>query len=143
MKVILGQHKIPNSIKNTISKQDRRLQHHISFWTIWPLWPQFNKLWNLCLTKVDIVPNSNLKHIKQLIFRPVNAFLPIFWAFVILCGFIGLRLAYQSFYKTAVFRRFLVWLQLRAGDNNRLIGESGEQQVYLYKIQRSYQTSVS
>jgi len=46
--------------------------------------------------------------------KPVNAFLPIFWAFVFLCLLAGLRLAYQSVYKTAVFRRFLVWLQLRS-----------------------------
>jgi len=46
--------------------------------------------------------------------RPVNAFLPIFWAFVSLCLLAGLRLTYQSVYKTAVFRRFLVWVQLRS-----------------------------
>jgi len=46
--------------------------------------------------------------------KPVNAFLPIFWAFVFLCLLAGVRLAYQSVYKTAVFRRFLVWLQLRS-----------------------------
>jgi len=57
--------------------------------------------------------------------RPVNAFLPIFWSFVILCFLIGLRLAYQSCYKTAIFRRFLIWLQLRS-DNNRLLGEPEE-----------------
>jgi len=46
--------------------------------------------------------------------KPVNAFLPIFWAFVILCGLAGLRLLYQSVYKTAAFRRFLVWVKLRS-----------------------------
>ena len=51
--------------------------------------------------------------------RPVNAFLPIFWAFAILCLMVGVRLAYQSFYRTAAARRFLVWIQLRSG--NRLV----------------------
>jgi len=46
--------------------------------------------------------------------KPVNAFLPIFWAFVALCGLAGIRLTYQSIYKTAAFRRFLVWLSLRS-----------------------------
>lgn len=46
--------------------------------------------------------------------KPVNAFLPIFWAFVVLCGLAGIRLTYQSIYKTAAFRRFLVWLSLRS-----------------------------
>jgi len=46
--------------------------------------------------------------------KPVNAFLPIFWAFVFLCLLAGLWLTYQSVYKTAVFRRFLVWIQLRS-----------------------------
>lgn len=50
----------------------------------------------------------------SVITKPVNAFLPIFWAFVFLCLLAGLRLAYQSVYKTAVFRRFLVWVQLRS-----------------------------
>ena len=59
--------------------------------------------------------------------RPVNAFLPIFWAFVLLCLLIGLRLAYQSVYKTAIFRRFLVWIQLRSG--NRLLSDTEEEQV--------------
>ena len=59
--------------------------------------------------------------------RPVNAFLPIFWAFVLLCLLIGLRLTYQSIYKTAIFRRFLVWIQLRSG--NRLVSDTDEEQV--------------
>merc|ERR1712106_244607 len=50
----------------------------------------------------------------SVITKSVNAFLPIFWAFVLLCLLAGLRLAYQSVYKTAVFRRFLVWVQLRS-----------------------------
>ena len=36
---------------------------------------------------------------------PVNAFLPVFWAFVLLCLLAGARLAVISVYKTAVFRR--------------------------------------
>jgi len=55
--------------------------------------------------------------------KPVNAFLPIFWAFVFLCLLAGLRLAYQSVYKTAVFRRFLVWVQLRSDSPPLLEGE--------------------
>lgn len=47
--------------------------------------------------------------------EPVNAFLPIFWAFVIICFLVGLRLSYQSVYKSAIFRRFLVWFRLRFG----------------------------
>ena len=39
---------------------------------------------------------------------------------------VGVRLAYQSFYRTAAARRFLVWLQLRSG--NRLVAaELGEE----------------
>lgn len=45
--------------------------------------------------------------------KPVNAFLPIFWAFVFLCVLAGARLAYHSIYKTAILRRFLVWFKLR------------------------------
>ena len=60
--------------------------------------------------------------------RPVNAYLPIFWAFVILCFLVGLRLGYQSIYKTAALRRSLVWVQLRLG--NRLqLSEQEEDQV--------------
>ena len=63
--------------------------------------------------------------------RPVNAFLPVFWAFVILCLLAGVRLVYQTIYKTAIFRRFLVWLQLRSDGNRLLTGDagSGEEQV--------------
>ena len=59
-------------------------------------------------------------------FRPVNAFLPIFWAFAFLGLLVGLRLAYQSFYRTAIARRFLVWVQLRSG--NQLAADLGEEQ---------------
>lgn len=45
--------------------------------------------------------------------RPVNAFLPIFWAFIALCCMAGLRLATQSVSSSAAFRRLVVWLQLR------------------------------
>jgi len=53
---------------------------------------------------------------------PVNAFLPVFWAFVLLCLLAGARLAVISVYKTAVFRRFLVWLSLRRGEG--AVGDS-------------------
>ena len=36
--------------------------------------------------------------------KPVNAFLPLFWAFIILCMLAGLRLTYQAIYKTSAFR---------------------------------------
>ena len=39
---------------------------------------------------------------------------------------VGLRLAYQSFYRTAIARRFLVWVQLRSG--NQLAADLGEEQ---------------
>merc|ERR1719347_1130498 len=53
--------------------------------------------------------------------KPVNAFLPIFWAFVFLCMLAGARLAYNSIYKTAVFRRFLVWLRLRLSREGEVV----------------------
>lgn len=53
--------------------------------------------------------------------KPVNAFLPIFWAFVFLCMLAGARLAYNSVYKTAVFRRFLVWVRLRASREGEVV----------------------
>jgi len=56
--------------------------------------------------------------------KPVNAFLPIFWAFVLLCLLAGCRLAYQSIYKTAVFRRFLVWITLRTRNEPEPVGDS-------------------
>ena len=36
--------------------------------------------------------------------KPVNAYLPLFWAFIILCMLAGLRLTYQAIYKTSAFR---------------------------------------
>ena len=61
--------------------------------------------------------------------RPVNAFLPIFWAFVILCFLVGLRLSYQSVYKSAIFRRFLVWFRLRFGSRLQQSAINAEEQV--------------
>ena len=53
--------------------------------------------------------------------KPVNAFLPIFWAFVLICMLAGARLAYNSIYKTAAFRRFLVWLRLRVSREGEVV----------------------
>ena len=72
-----------------------------------------------------------------MIFRPVNAFLPIFWAFVIMCFLVGLRLSYQSVYKSAIFRRFLVWFRLRFG--NRLHQSAAEEEVeQLYETRQHF-----
>lgn len=56
--------------------------------------------------------------------RPVRAFLPIFWAFILLCLLAGLRLAYHSFYRTAMFRRLLVWVRLRTRTEPEAVGDS-------------------
>jgi len=55
--------------------------------------------------------------------RPVNAYIPLFWAFVILCFLAGLRLTYQAIYKTSAFRRFLVWVSLRTELQNDLTSQ--------------------
>jgi len=52
--------------------------------------------------------------------KAVNAYLPLFWAFVILCLFTGLRLTFQAIYRTSIFRKFLVWISLRTEVQNDL-----------------------
>ncbi|XP_023338546.1 heparan-alpha-glucosaminide N-acetyltransferase [Eurytemora carolleeae] len=55
--------------------------------------------------------------------KPVNAYIPLFWAGFVLCLLAGLRLTYQAIYKTSAFRRFLVWLCLRTEVHNDLASQ--------------------
>jgi len=55
--------------------------------------------------------------------RPSNAYIPLFWAFVVLCLLAGLRLTFQALYKTSAFRRFLVWISLRTEIQNDLTSQ--------------------